>query len=64
MLYATSVGLGSCFIGMARLLDKDNEMLKELHIGPKQRISACVICGYPNEKPAPKEKTMKVEYFR
>ncbi len=64
MLYATSVGLGSCFIGMARFLEKDSEILKELHITQGHRISACIICGYPDENPMPKEKTLKAEYFR
>ena len=64
MLYATSINLGSCFIGMARLLEKDPEMLKELHIADSHKIAACVVVGYPNENPAPKEKTLKAEYFK
>jgi nitroreductase len=64
MLYATSLGLGSCFIGMARLLEKDPEMLKELHIADNQKIAASVVVGYPDEKPTPKEKTLKAEYFK
>jgi nitroreductase len=64
MLYATSLDLGSCFIGMARLLEKDAEMLKELHIADNQKIAASVVVGYPDEKPAPKEKTLKVEFFK
>ncbi|HSW57515.1 MAG TPA: nitroreductase family protein [Dehalococcoidales bacterium] len=63
MLYAASIGLGSCFIGMARLLEKDSEMLGELRIKDDQRIAACVVVGYPDEKPAPKEKKLKAEYF-
>ncbi len=64
MLYATSIGLGSCFIGMARLLEKDPEMLKRLHIADNQKIAAAVVIGYPDEKPAPKEKTLKAEFFK
>jgi nitroreductase len=64
MLYATSLDLGSCFIGMARLLEKDPEMMKELHITDNQKLSAAVVVGYPNEKPAPKEKNLKAEYFK
>jgi nitroreductase len=64
MLFATSADLGTCFIGMARFLENDNEIMHELHISPGHRIAACVICGYPNEKPAPKEKRISIEYFR
>jgi nitroreductase len=64
MLYATSRGLGSCFIGMARFIEKDPALLQELHITEGQRIAACVVVGFPDEKPEPKIKTLKVEYFR
>jgi nitroreductase len=64
MLYATSVNLGSCFIGMTRFIEKDEKMLKELHISEGMRIAAAVVCGYSNEKPLPKEKSLKAEYFK
>jgi nitroreductase len=64
MLYAASINLGSCFIGMAKLIEKDPAMLKELHIADNFKIAAAVIVGYPNEKPAPKEKFLKAEYFK
>ncbi len=64
MLYATSLNLGSCFIGMCRLIEKDKKMLQELHIAEGRRIAAAVICGHPNERPVPKEKTLKAEYFK
>ena len=63
MLYATSLNLGSCFIGMARLIENDPKMIEELHIAADMRIAAAVICGYPNEKPAPVEKNLNVEFF-
>jgi nitroreductase len=64
MLYAASINLGSCFIGMAKMLEKDPTILKELHIQDTQKIAAAVIVGYPAEKPAPKEKFLKAEYFK
>jgi nitroreductase len=64
MLYATSIGLGTCFIGMARLIEKDNELLKQLHISEDSIIAAAVICGYADEKPAEKEKKMNAEFFK
>jgi nitroreductase len=64
MLYAASRDLGSCFIGMARLLTRDAAIMKELNISDNQKIAAAVVVGYPNENPAPKEKFLKVEYFK
>jgi nitroreductase len=63
MLYATSIGLGSCYIGMARNLEKDDNLLQELHISKDRIIAASVICGYSAEQPEPKEKKLKAEYF-
>jgi nitroreductase len=63
MLYATSIGLGSCFIGMARLIQRDEKLLEELHITADRNIVAAVICGYPAEEPAEKEKKMVAEFF-
>lgn len=63
MLYATSIDLGSCFIGMARLIERDEKLLKTLHIADNMTIVAAVICGYSTESPAAKEKKQTVEYF-
>jgi nitroreductase len=64
MLYAASINLGSCFIGMSRMIEKDPEMLKKLHIASDKKIAAAIVCGYPNEKPAAKEKKMNAEFFK
>jgi len=63
MLYATSIGLGTCFIGMARFIEEDKKLLQELHISTDSKIAAAVICGYPDEDPAEKEKKINVEFF-
>jgi nitroreductase len=63
MLYATSINLGSCFIGMAKLLERDKNLLKLINIPNDRNIAAAVICGYPDENPAPKEKKMNAEFF-
>jgi len=55
--------LGTCFIGMTRFIERDEKMLRELHISDDRKIAAAVICGYPDEKPAEKEKKMNVEFF-
>lgn len=63
MLYAASLELGSCFIGMARLIEKDPELMKMIHIADNMTIVAAVICGYPAENPEPKEKKLNAEFF-
>jgi nitroreductase len=64
MLYAASLNLGSCFIGMTKFIEKDKATLKELHISNERKIVAAVVCGYPDENPTPKEKKMNVEFFQ
>ena len=63
MLYATSIGLGSCFIEMARFIDEDEELKRELHISADRKVAAAVICGYADENPAEKEKKIALEFF-
>jgi len=63
MLYATSIDLGSCFIGMARFIERDKNLLKMIHIADNMTIVAAVICGYPAENPEPREKKLKAEFF-
>jgi nitroreductase len=64
MLYAASIDLGTCFIGMSRMIEKDKEMLRKLHIADDRKIAAAIVCGYPDEKPAAKEKKMNAEFFK
>jgi nitroreductase len=63
MLYCTSVNLGSCFIGMAQLIQRDKKSLKALNIADNMNVVAAVICGYPGENPEPREKTQQAEFF-
>jgi nitroreductase len=63
MLYTTSINLGSCFIGMAKLIEKDKDSLKALRIADNMNIVAAVVCGYPDEDPAPREKRQNAEFF-
>jgi nitroreductase len=63
MLYATSINIGSCFIGMAKLIERDKNLLKMLHIADNMNIVAAVICGYPAENPVPREKKLTAEFF-
>lgn len=63
MLYATSIKLGSCFIGMAKLIERDKNLMNMLHITDNMNIVAAVVCGYPAENPEPKEKKQTAEFF-
>jgi len=63
MLYCASINLGSCFIGMAQLIQRDKASLKALRIADGMNIVAAVICGHPAEDPSPREKTQKAEFF-
>lgn len=64
MLYATSINLGTCFIGLARFVEKDKELMHELNISDDRKVAAAVICGYPDEEPPEKEKRMNAEFFK
>ena len=57
MLEATAMGLGSCAIGFATLLNMDREVGKLLGVPAGHRILAGVIFGYPKTHPqAPERK--------
>ncbi len=64
MLYATSLDLGSCFVGMAKFIEKDPGLMKEINIADNMSIVATFICGYPDEDPEPREKKLNAEYFK
>jgi nitroreductase len=63
MLQATELGLGSCFIGMAKFMDKDKALMELVHLDDGQMIGAVVICGHSDEEPAEKEKKMDAEFL-
>lgn len=53
MLSAWSMGIGSCWIGFARFLELNNEIMKEIGIPEGYHISACLTFGYPEKIPKP-----------
>ena len=61
MLRAYDLGLGSCFIGFARMLNKDEEALRGLGIKDSQELYCPLIFGYPKEWPHPKVREAKVQ---
>jgi nitroreductase len=64
MLTATENDLGTCFIGMAKFIERDKALLDELRISPDRNISAAIVCGYAAEKPPVKEKAINAEFFK
>lgn len=48
LLAARSLGLGSCWIGFARPLDKDRKTRAELKVPSKHRLMAAMVFGYPS----------------
>jgi nitroreductase len=46
-LYASSLGIGSCWIGFARPLEHSAEFLKECRVPTDHRLVAQIVLGYP-----------------
>ena len=50
-LAAHSLGLGTCFIGMIPpIIDRDKKLKRRLCIAEKNRVTACLLLGYPDIK--------------
>jgi nitroreductase len=63
MLQATELGLGSCFIGMAKYMEKDRKLLETARMQKSEKVAAAVIVGYPDEEPEAKEKKIDAEFI-
>ncbi|MFH1240387.1 MAG: nitroreductase [Candidatus Diapherotrites archaeon] len=65
-LAAYSLGLGSCWIGMAKDLNKNKSAKKELGIPADFEIVAPLIFGYPegNEKETPKREPKILKWIK
>lgn len=48
---AKSLGLGSCWIGMAIGLDQDPEVRKAFQLNDDEHLLSTIILGYPDEEP-------------
>jgi nitroreductase len=59
MLAAHSLGIGSCWVGLAQHLGEDKEFLKEAGVPEEHKLVAPLIFGYPaqNNLKAPPRKT-------
>lgn len=61
MLSAYDSGIGSCFIGFAKVLKDDREMLRRLGIDDSQDLYCSLIFGYPKKWPEPKVREAKIQ---
>ena len=59
-LFAHQVGLGSCFIGFATVLNQVPEVLAGIGIPEDHELIAPLIFGYPKEVPEAKPRAVKV----
>jgi nitroreductase len=50
MLAAHSMGIGSCWIGLAMTLGSDKEFLEEIGVPEDHKLAAPLIFGYPEKK--------------
>lgn len=51
MLYAWSIGIGSCWIGLAKFLELDEKVMEGLNVPKEYHVSACLTFGYPAKIP-------------
>ena len=56
MLYAHSVGLGSCMIGRIRYLENRKDALEDLGVPENCRILTSVVFGYPEKVPEVRDR--------
>jgi len=50
MIAATSLGLGSCYVGFGAMVTGDAEVVKALELTGNERIYGPILLGYPNEE--------------
>ena len=61
MLMGYDLGLGSCFIGFATMLNGDLEIMRSLGIKDSQKIYCPLIFGYPKNWPHTKSREAKIQ---
>ncbi len=65
MLAAHSLGIGSCWIGTACLIQDNQEFMEELGITPNYRVIAPIVLGYAAQEPEePEKKEPEVVWVR
>jgi len=63
MLAAHSLGIGSCWIGGAAVIQQSEEIMEELKISQNYKIVAPLIFGYPGTMPPTPEKREPVIFW-
>jgi nitroreductase len=51
MLAATSLGLGSCYVGFGMMVTSNAEIVQALELTEKERIYGPILLGYPKDDP-------------
>jgi nitroreductase len=51
MLAATSLGLGSCYVGFGMMITSNAEIVQALELTEKERIYGPILLGYPKDDP-------------
>jgi nitroreductase len=51
MLAATSLGLGSCYVGFGSMVTGNTEVAQALEVTEKERIYGPILLGYPKDDP-------------
>jgi nitroreductase len=61
MLAATSLGLGSCYVGFGAMVKGDADVVKTLELTDDERIYGPILLGYPKDAP---EKSFMEKHSR
>ena len=52
MLAATSLGIGSCYVGFGAMVTGNDDVVQALELGEDERIYGPILLGYPKENPS------------
>jgi nitroreductase len=55
MIAATSLGLGSCYVGFGAMVKGNDDVVEALELTDDERIYGPVILGYPKVNPSEKQ---------
>ncbi|MDH5684448.1 MAG: nitroreductase family protein [candidate division WOR-3 bacterium] len=69
MIAATSLGLGSCYVGFGAMVKGNAEVVQALELTDDERIYGPIVLGYPKDEPStlasirPKKKEPKIKWI-
>ena len=69
MIAATSLGLGSCYVGFGAMVKGDADVVKALELKDDERIYGPILLGYPKDEPTalasirPKKKEPMIKWI-